>query len=213
MVRILRIGLVACVLAPGVARAQDAVAATSERRSQSFRPTPLRGDQSQISGRSMSLRDQMAENRVILLSPPGGGTLPPINRQRRSTESRARLRAQQTARAQMAAQTLRQAAAAPRTRRPMSHVLTYPIETTVRPSQRFLEIEASDRDRRLAVLERRLGLRGLTIEVDGGRAVLRGRASDESRLRLLERIVLLEPGVDDIDNQIVVDGNTASEAN
>jgi hypothetical protein len=197
-------GITLLALMPTLGYSQDAVSATSERREASFRPTPLRGDQSQIAGRVLSLRDQMAENRVILLSPPGGGTLPPINLQQRSAQSRTRLRAQQTARAQVAAQTLRLAVAAPRTRRQLSHVLTYQVETAVRPSQRFLDIEAADRRRRLDALESRLGMSGLEVEVVDGRAIISGTAVDESRLSVLERIVLLEPGVDTVENRVVV---------
>lgn len=203
-------GILLVALSPTIAQSQDAISATSDRRAASFRPTPLRGDQSQLAGRSLSLRDQMQENRVILLSPPGGGTLPPINLQQRSAQSRTRLRAQQTARARVAAQTLRQATAAPRTRRQVSHVLTYPVETDIRPSPRFLELQAGNRRRRLAALEERLGLSDLSVDVVDGRAIITGRANDASRLTVLERIVLLEPGVEDVENRVVVDSQPAS---
>ena len=49
------------------------------------------------------------------------------------------------------------------------------------------------------------------VSVEGDTVVLRGTADSESQLRVLERFVMLEPGVMRVRNEMVVAGQTTEE--
>ena len=49
------------------------------------------------------------------------------------------------------------------------------------------------------------------VSVEGDTVVLRGTADSESQLRVLERFVMLEPGVMRVRNEMVVAGQSTEE--
>jgi osmotically-inducible protein OsmY len=68
----------------------------------------------------------------------------------------------------------------------------------------------SDQHVRAQIVERidvQLHARGVDVEVDGGRALLRGRVASEDEKRSIERIVKSVQGVRSVTNELLVDSD------
>lgn len=196
--------------APALAQAQTSAAEsmTSERRAASFRPTPLRG-QSQIPGRSLGLREQMGQNRIFLLSPATGPVSSIASFRQQAAQSLARIRASQTRSSQRAALAMRQAATPQRAARSVSHTLELAIDPIDVPPE-FTEAQDRARTRRFDNVRERLSLPEVRIDLVEGRAVLSGRASDPRAVRRLEQVLLLEPGIDAVENRLSAEPQDAT---
>jgi hypothetical protein len=72
-------------------------------------------------------------------------------------------------------------------------------------------VVASNLNTRLAQLSVDHSLGAPQISVEGGTVVLRGTAESESQIQVLERFVMLEPGVMNVRNEMVVAGQTTEE--
>lgn len=145
----------------------------------------------------------MSQNRIYLMSPAGSPVSSIAAAQQRSAQSRARIKATQAQSSQLAAQSLRQGAIASRASRQASHVLQLAIDP-VEPSPRFEALQSRDRERRMANLRDRLGVPNVQMEIVDSRAILTGTVENERRKRLLERVLLLEPDIDAVDNRLAV---------
>lgn len=53
-------------------------------------------------------------------------------------------------------------------------------------------------------LRQRLDLPDLEIEVDGQTAIVTGSVGDEQTRSLVARVLMLEPGIDQVDNRLVL---------
>lgn len=90
-----------------------------------------------------------------------------------------------------------------------AHVVTLnqsDVDGPLQPAQ----IDSTAIDKRLSMLRNRLGSGRVSVSMEGETVVLSGAAPSESRRRLVERLVRLEPGVGKVENRIVVDANKQS---
>jgi osmotically-inducible protein OsmY len=81
------------------------------------------------------------------------------------------------------------------------------------PSALYEQKEVSRQGRTLAFVERQLGATDLQMERVGNRAILKGRVPSEERARLAERIARLEPGIQEVDNQLEIETAVPIEKN
>jgi osmotically-inducible protein OsmY len=179
----------------------------SESRTSTFRPTPLRG-QSQLRGRQIGV--QRIENSSRIITIPGLTSPDPnvvIVRQR-ALAAQARLRTEQQSRSRLAAQALRQSITSSRyPRNQVSTVLTLSTDDVFEPTQEYSNRYSEDRTAWLSSAGQRLGIAGFDVQMSGGTAILQGEAPAERQRRLAERLLLLEPGVESVDNRITVAPN------
>jgi osmotically-inducible protein OsmY len=63
---------------------------------------------------------------------------------------------------------------------------------------------ATNAKNRLTRIQMPKRLKGIEASVDGGTVVLRGQVANESDKRMVERLVMLEPGIDSVRNEVTV---------
>ncbi|MFO0946314.1 MAG: BON domain-containing protein [Planctomycetota bacterium] len=110
-----------------------------------------------------------------------------------------RIRQQRQQRRQQATQAIRtSAASARRTKHSAAHRLTLGFAETMVPAHvenvRVRTIQLRDR----------LQLPDLEINVEGGTAVVQGSVGDQEQKSLVSRVLLLEPGIESVDNRLVI---------
>jgi hypothetical protein len=157
----------------------------------SFRPPPGSG---RSSLRSSNLRTNQilavnASNPLIITN----STPPSFNQQ--TLQSIRQRRSQQR---RIAAQTARQSTVR-KARHSAGHALSlgFPVDPPVEAARR-----TDDLDRRARNLEQQLGAEGLSIVVEGNTAILRGTVENDADRNLVARVVLLEPGIYAVEDQL-----------
>lgn len=189
------------VLGLALTTSLSAQSSLTERSRDTFRPTPIRGESS-LEGRSLNLREAMSERRLFVLSGSSANPATSNEISSRAAQSSARLRAAQQARSRRASQVSRSV----RNRRSAyrsSHTLTPAFE--IPPADADYRVQkVENRMRWLTHAEERLGAADLDIQWLEGRALLTGTVRKERDLRLLEQMLLLEPGVREVDNRLVL---------
>jgi hypothetical protein len=85
-----------------------------------------------------------------------------------------------------------------------------PIRATVRPdfkptpgSVPSISTRLADRKSRSPIQDR---MRGVEVALSGGEITLRGTVATDADKRLMERMMLLEPGINSVKNELVVQG-------
>lgn len=180
---------------------------SSEERSASFRPTPLRGA-SALPGRRLSLRETMAQRQMFVLSPAGLTPAPTASISQRAAAARARLRASQQASARLASQIARQSGVG-QPQHQASHALT-PGFTVPPPTAEYQREQIVSQSRWLNHARMQMSAPDLNVAQEGNTVVLTGQVANEHDARVLEQLLLLEPGVHEVDNRLTL--KTAAEA-
>lgn len=173
--------------------ASSSRALSSSNSSASFRPK-ARVPRESLTRLAPGLQTVVEQSRVYggLLSGPAQRTPP-------STANLARLRAAQLMRERQIAMAAQRNAAM--TRHSVAHVLVPGFQT---PTSLARPVARADLDRRLSELSNRLNINGLQVSVNNGVAVVTGDAGSQSQKELVNSYLLLEPGIDDVDNRMTV---------
>jgi osmotically-inducible protein OsmY len=164
----------------------------------SFRPAPTPG-QSQLTGRSASLRDRgQTQTQFYLMTPPATAQAQSAQRMSRTTQALARLRANQQAQSTMASQSnyARRSTGS-------GHKLTLGFTPTA-PEPLYQEKESERQGRTLAFVQQSLHASDLRIDRVGNKAILEGTVESEQRARVAEKLALLEPGIYEVENRLQV---------
>lgn len=167
-----------------------------------FRPPASRARAS-LSGRSSTLRQVIAGSYGNILGGTGAAVV--VNN---NAPNLARIRQEQALRRRLAAQTPRPNPARAAQRGAAAHQLTIGFPMPANPSGAGSGSGSGQRGDQLAArarsLRQRLGARDLDIAADGDVAIITGVVASESDRRLAARVVLLEPGIHDVDNRLAV---------
>lgn len=164
-----------------------------------FRP-PANRARASLSGRSSTLRQVIAGSYGNIL---GGNAGPVIVNN--NTQNLARIRQEQALRRRLAAQTPRPNPARVAQRGAAAHQLTIGFPMPTNPRIEGSGFGSGPRGEALArSLRQRLGARDLDITADGDVATITGVVASESDRRLASRVVLLEPGIHDVENRLAI---------
>jgi len=175
--------------------------ASGLRGNGSFRPSAAARGQSTIRGRTLDLYSKMDQTRIYIMS---AATVTPLQLNpasvARAKAFRARIAAEQQANAQLGMLSSQPLGVLPSA---VSHSVI-PGFKTIPPSEQY-DVRAANIAaswRRTAA--ERLGIEGLEVFQHGNKVVIRGRAPDENAARVAIRLLQLEPGVGDIENQLTI---------
>lgn len=175
--------------------------ASGLRGNGSFRPAPAAAGRSTIRGRTLDLYSKMDQTRIYIMSAASVMPVQPnAANAARVSAIRARIAAEQQASSQLAMMGSQPTGVLPSA---VSHSVI-PGFKTIPPSEQYdvraAKIAASWR--RSAA--ERLGLEGLEVFQLGNKVVIRGRAPDENAARVAIRLLELEPGIGEIENQLTI---------
>ena len=183
---------------------------SSLRGGGSFRPAPAAKGRSTVPGRTLDLYSKMGQARVYVMS---AAAVSPVvvnpTRAARVAAIRAGIAAEQLANSQMAAMgdRLVGGGGVPSA---VSHSVVPGFRPVV-PSAEFDARSAGIRSAWETTAAQRLGIEGLEVLRQGDKVILRGRAASEDEARVAVRLLQLEPGINEVDNQIQIGTPTPPE--